>query len=75
MKKIEASLIKRLLLSFEALSLFYLSLIVLDTWSLLGALWHWIKKAKEAKKKEGERKEEQDQTTTTRFFACIYFHV
>ena len=52
--------------SFVALSLFSLSLYLslLDT-KFLQELWHWIKKGKEGKRKEGTNKEEQDQAVTT----------
>ena len=42
-----------------------LSLSLLDTQSFLGPLWHWIKKGKEGKRKEGPSKEEQVKVGTT----------
>ena len=66
------------LLALMALILLYylsLSLSLLGTSIFLGALWHWIKKGKEGKTKEGASKEEQDQTSTTRFFAGKHLHV
>ena len=48
-----------------------LSLSCLDTQSCLGAHWHWSKKGKESKKKEGASKEDHDQATTIGFFAGV----
>jgi len=47
----------------------------LDTKIFLGALWHWIKKGKEDKRREGASKEEKDQETTKVFLVGINLHV
>ena len=57
------------------LSHYSLSFSFLDTQSFLGALWHWIKKGKEGKRKEGASKEEKDQATTAGLFVGIVLHV
>ena len=47
----------------------------MNTWSFLGALWHWIKKGKEGKRKQRSSRERQDQAATSVFFAGIDLHV
>ena len=83
MKKIEASLLKRLLrisgqdlvnLALE-LSHYYFSLSYSWTQSFLGAFWHWSKKVKEGMRKQRSSRERQDQAATTDFIADIDLHV
>ena len=64
-KKVLENQLTRFLLTLMALIILSLSISLLDTYSFLGALWNWIKKGKESKRKEGENKEEQDQVDTT----------
>ena len=61
--------------SFGAFSLFSLSLILLDTQSFLGALWHWVKKYKEGKRKKRSSRERKDQAATIGFIVGINLHV
>ena len=85
MKKIKASLIKRLLKISEqdlvnlALDLsnysLSLSLILLDTYSFLGEIWHWRKEGKEGQRKQRLRRGKQDQVATIGFIASINLNV
>ena len=61
-------------LIFGALSLFSLSLILLDTQSYLGAFWHWSKKGKEGKRKQdqvGKGMIKQLQQTSLQVSTCM----
>ena len=83
MNKIEASLIKSLLriigqdlvCSVLDLSHYSLFLVLLDTQSFLGALWHQSKKGKEGKRKQRSSRERQDQVATIGFIVGINLHV
>jgi len=61
--------------SFLELSHYSLSFTHYWTQFFLGKLWHWIKKGKGGKGKEGARKEENDQEATAGFLEGIDLHV